>query len=731
MKRTYISSKLSALNIKLSTPVAALFILCSCSDMLDMGNVDVMYADENHLTEGGDTVNSFLGIISQLQKVAVRTNLFGELRGDLVTVNEGAHRDLKEIADFAVTDDNGYNAPRDYYAVINNCNYYLANADTALCERHYGAQSSFDFYIFRAEWTAVRAIRAWTYLQLGQIYGSNIPLITDPILSVDSADFALSHAPKMDLRTLCDYFINDLKPYVAWFDYPYHGNPGHVGYKSGSSSRTSVLPIQLVLGDLYLWRASINRNPADAREAARCYYDYIDWVPTHGGVEMKSAYKVRNTTGTGSCAWQNGCLTSGEYSRGNATAYGNWFSTSSFGTASNEVIAAIAMEATSSKGYYNDLRKLYSYDTERENVEASISPSKVCTDYSDGGAYFDEYSVGSDVQLAVVAVEDLYDELRTNHYMGDLRLPTTLTVERRADHDVLSQYIAKCTEPEDIIVYRTGDVYLRLAEALNYAGFPKFALAILTTGLDELVIDNEVLAYCTNSADSAFVEYFDFSTNYYQTRVQSYAPYTAVRGMEYLMVPAMYDAAGVNQRGIHSRGSGIGLRTQLVMESGLYYPTATDVPADTKGYPVDATYCTDEEFKAFAQTQGIVEPRREDYATNNDYNDAVEQYKADYQAFFTKKRQEYVSECLEWYKTSGIPQVQDTQIAVVDSLIDVEQALETCFEGFRFGSLMRASYRKGDPSYLARKVAARDETLLGTLSNSDNWFISWNGQIGK
>jgi hypothetical protein len=48
-----------------------------------------------------------------------------------------------------------------------------------------------DFYVFRAEYVAVKAIRAWIYLQLGQIYGENIPLVTEPILKLDEADAAL------------------------------------------------------------------------------------------------------------------------------------------------------------------------------------------------------------------------------------------------------------------------------------------------------------------------------------------------------------------------------------------------------------------------------------------------------------------------------------------------------------------------------------------------------------
>ena len=711
----------------------AITALTSCDDMLDMGNDDVMYGDENHLTEGNDTVNSFVGILAQLQKIAVRTNLFGELRGDLVGVSNTAHADLKEIASFTVSDDNQYNAPRDYYAVINNCNYYLANADTALRESRYGANNRYDFYVFRAEWTAVRAIRAWVYLQLGQIYGQGIPLVTEPILSLNDADQALASAPKKDLAGLCSYFIDDLKPYVEWFAYPFHGNPSHSGYNSSTPSRLTVLPIQLVLGDLYLWRASITQNTTDARLAAQSYYDYIDWIPTDGGVTSDNGYKVRNTTGTNRCAWNETCFSNGEFSQQRASGNNNWFRTNSFGTSTSEVISVIAMDSASSLGHYNQLRKLYCYDMDQEDVEASIVPSTALLAYSDASVYFDYYTSGGDDKLATVTAGNLGEELVKKHFVGDLRFPTDYSELQRGDNSYKSQMISKCYTPQDVIIYRTGDIYLRLAEALNYAGFPKFALAILTTGLDNRVIQNEVLAYCTTAADSAFVQYFDFPTTYYQTRVVNYAQYT-VRGLEFLTLPSTIYTANtttVNQQGIHARGSGLGIRIAQVMARELYYPTSIDVPSDLTGYPTDPTNCTDEEFKAYAEQNGVVEPKEEDFPSYRDYLAAVEQYKTDYQAFYTQTRANYLAQCMTWYKDNGQQQVLTAQTAAVDSLLDAEQAMELCFEGQRFGCLMRAAYRQANPAYLAQRVAKRDASLLGLLSDPSNWFIRWNGQIGQ
>ena len=102
--------------------LCGLCVNTSCEDMLDKGNDYVIYADDRLISNPADTVTSVLGILNKLQGIAVRTNLFGELRADLVEVRDNATIDIKDIASLEIGDDNAYNNPRDYYAVINNCN---------------------------------------------------------------------------------------------------------------------------------------------------------------------------------------------------------------------------------------------------------------------------------------------------------------------------------------------------------------------------------------------------------------------------------------------------------------------------------------------------------------------------------------------------------------------------------------------------------------------------------
>ena len=102
--------------------LAAALLLTSCSDFFEQESDHVMFADQHRLDNATDTIYSVTGIMKKLQNLADRTILLGEARGDLMEVTEATAADLRSVALFDIGDDNKYNQPRDYYAVINNCN---------------------------------------------------------------------------------------------------------------------------------------------------------------------------------------------------------------------------------------------------------------------------------------------------------------------------------------------------------------------------------------------------------------------------------------------------------------------------------------------------------------------------------------------------------------------------------------------------------------------------------
>ena len=213
---------------------ALLLTLASCSDFFDQESDHVIYADKDHLNNATDTIYSVTGIMNKMQVIADRTILLGEVRGDLIDINEYTSSDLRDVALFNIGDDNMYNSPRDYYAIINNCNYYIAKADTSLINNR-------NENIFIREYAAVKAFRAWTYLQLVLNYGS-VPFVTEPILTKAEADAVY---PRKNIQEVCEYFIKDIEPY-ATVETPNYGSI------RSNDSKLFYFPIYILLGDLNL-----------------------------------------------------------------------------------------------------------------------------------------------------------------------------------------------------------------------------------------------------------------------------------------------------------------------------------------------------------------------------------------------------------------------------------------------------------------------------------------------
>ena len=124
---------------------------------------DMFTADNNLVTTDlapKDTLYQMMGILKSMQKLGDRTVLLGEIRADLIDIDPNhSSKDLQELANNTVSFDNVYNKPADYYAVINNCNVYLANVDSMR-----NSQGTEKYYM--KEICAAKCFRAWAYLEV-------------------------------------------------------------------------------------------------------------------------------------------------------------------------------------------------------------------------------------------------------------------------------------------------------------------------------------------------------------------------------------------------------------------------------------------------------------------------------------------------------------------------------------------------------------------------------------
>ena len=499
------------MNTKFNKFIFGLCVCCgllSCSDFFDQDPDHIIFAEENHLINATDTIYSVTGILNKLQAIGDRTVLLGEVRGDLVDITSYANKDIREIAEFNISDDNAYNVPRDYYAVINNCNYFIEKVDT-------GMKNNRNEYLFMREYAAVKAIRAWTYLQLVLNY-KEVPFVTEPILSKQDAE---KDYPKYNLQAICEYFINDLAPLTERWgnEYPRYGTI------RGNDSRLFYFPLNIVLGDLNLWLASETGSKDTYREAAYRYYKYIN--ERNGD---NSAYP----TGVNYYAWESGTSSwNSIYGRSSGT-----LSSEGYGT-NSEMITMIAGDSIPAEGNYSELRNLFNSNVDN-NYHVSIIPSQSMFNLSESQKFC---CVETNGTTAYYAPDNL-----TEHRTGDLRLywyyswgwATNRSTGERMETSYISKY-----ESQNIHIYRRYMLYLRLAEALNGAGYPRAAFQILSTGINNEIKDDYVYPYYSES-DSIWLSRLDFDNERYEV----------CTALEFASSTAVQRAS--NTIGIHTHGSG-------------------------------------------------------------------------------------------------------------------------------------------------------------------------------
>lgn len=481
--------------------LAALVPLClcsfsfftSCSDFINQDSDRVILDGKDHLNSAEDTLYSVVGIVNKLQGIADRTILLGELRGDLSDINNYTSADLRDVALFNVNDtNNAYNSPADYYAVINNCNYFIAHVDTAL-------KNNRNEYIFRKEYAAVKAFRAWTYMQMAQVYGK-VPFVTEPILSKADAD---KDYPRYDMKQICQYFLNDLQG-LENIEKPGYGTIRRV------DSRFFYFPIYILEGDMHLWLGNY-------RDAALCYYRYLT---TRNGENV--GYSTSNST----VSWSR----SDTHWNMLISSWASAFNESSSYNNINELVTLIPGDSIPSEGNYSQLRNLFNSRSEND-YEVSIVPSQSLINLSAAQTYC-HYTSTRNVIYAPTGLD--------RNQSGDLRLQDVYssTKNDRLVHNKTIDVVSNGKHAsQNVQVYRRSMVYLHLAEALNRAGFPRFAFEILKDGINDDIIQTKVLPYY--QADSAWIAQFSFPSNLYVRRSGAYP-----------------ELASENTLGIHSHGSG-------------------------------------------------------------------------------------------------------------------------------------------------------------------------------
>lgn len=728
----------------------------SCEDMLSPDS------DRHSYEVAQDTLYSYWGILRSLQNVGERYVILGECRGDLVSGTTYLSDSISHILNFDMeraTDGScRYLQASDYYHVINSCNAYMASCDK---ERLTGTLKPY----MMKEYAQVAAIRAWVYLQLVQVYGE-VPFYTEPLLTTDKINAFMSN--KNHQTATADNLVDLLAPELQelYTIEQQYGFPQYESYGRTNAvchSQKCMIPISIILGDLYLTKG----DKQSCELAAQWYYNYISPKSDNNpGGPLPVSYYSLGFKGVG--------MDKPVYTH---SASNPWTEKAAW-SKSTEAITAIP--SSTNKLWGNVLRgvnELFGFASEihvsgegdtTQVAGVSLTPQYDVKQLRASEGYFAQCrAVPYEYYIAAnsTAVSGSDNILMADTLIGDARRSWVEEFRQNYGNGVSNkEYFVTKQNPGGTfttvspMIYRKSMVWLRYAEALNRAGYPGYAFAILKNGLcnnDEWLPDTE-RHYAIK--DTLFTEAIvSFTMTDKTTRRDTIVPPTRITHKA--------DIEALMQQHIDQV-----VATESVKETGkpIYnyvaesYQNYTDpdrtvnvvcdyISMQERKASIGVDYLNMKTTSLFATSTGSAVMFRE---AENDPSATIFTYTTSTNgAYITtgihnhgggllkynEKRSvfNYVDKIIQVarqnygktltkqaiYDEANLALVQD---CIEDIIVD-EEAMELAFEGTRFFDLMRVAHRRGDNSYLAERVAKRDgekNTLLyGKLLDSKNWYF--------
>lgn len=716
-------------------------VVTSCEDMLSPDS-------SRHSYEvAGDTLYSYWGIVKSLQNVAERYIVLGECRGELVSGTGYVSDSITALLNFDMSQATDgscrFLRASDYYHIINSCNAYLAQCDTLR------TTGTLQPYMLK-EAAQVAAIRAWVYLQLVQVYGE-VPFYTKPLLTTDDINAFMVSPDKVNIDNLADRLAPELEK--ALQVERLYGLPQYDNYKNVCHSTKVMIPLNLILGDLYLAKG----DPQSCEKAAQYYYDYLSNNQGQGLMKPGGALPDRNI-----CYGYKG-----EGMERPIYGYTGNIPWTETGAVASDRESVTCIPSSTNKLWGTVLRgvnQLYGYDSEISVRTSDVNDTTSTTSASviirpqydvkqlmASDAYYDlckaqqfEICVGassSTVADLVLTVDTVIGDAR-QHWVQEEFVQYENGITNR-------EWFIKKINPTGSfstvahMIYRKSMIWLRYAEALNRAGYPSYAFAILKNGLCK----NDAWYPIPNSPD-------------YAARDSSWA---ARYNDEW------YPADWMENATCPTRESLIAYIDQLIADSVIVVDEETQIPLQWRAvtyenYPDDGCqavlyYLDKREVErspsflnfSFEELNGNMAAEQIYYRTSlTERGIASKSVAAEGDDKFTKgihahgcgtvplvKNKESVYDYVKQISKKaqenyGVTLTKadiysgsydDVVKNCVEDLIVDEEALELAFEGTRFFDLLRVAHRRGDANYLASRVARRDPALLGKLQNSKNWYF--------
>lgn len=722
--------------IAFAAVIATGAVSTSCEDMMTVDTGDKAYKNAQ------DTLYSYRGIMRAMQDVAERQVILGEIRGDLVASTQYTTDTLYAISNFDDPKDGTCSMLqiRDYYNIINNCNFYIHYADTNK------VKSNIKFML--PEYAQVKTIRAWAYLQLVKNY-KEVPYITKPIdkLSVvDNFDYAHDVVNK---DNLIDKILADGLENFVDMRYPQHGGSNSEAFgtlDNGAvqiSNKLIMIPVRIVLGDLYLLRGA---TTSDYTKAAQYYYEYLKREATP---LPQQYYAYLGSIG--------GIIDQGDFEAlglVTPTAWGRWAGTYT-NNSSNEIISAIPSSANA--GYGKMLTRVaeifgYKPSSSQRTTDSSSTESNAENDdqssgavsvsrtnkrqYAPSNAYQDVVNQQTYIQMRVInsssgEIEATPVENCDARYYGSVESYTYSNAQGIDEaYPLCSKAAHGGTFYYTIPTYRKTLIWLRMAEAINRAGYPEFAFAILKDGINKYTLPTISKEYIDKFEDEVGYQIYTHKTeeNNFIYQDPTNKAFFEKDG-EGSFVECSLSADEIKENYVVYQDT-IG-KLNYNDEMAMYYVTDT---VRLKAFNSMLDFSGD----VWNNTYGI-HARGVGMGSLTSTKNIVTHIAGKYDRTYY----DYDHLLAAQLGSTAHPQLQDSINAVENIIVD-ELALETAFEGNRFTDLVRVAEHKNASGFngtewLALKIANRgtkaatskapgvdgyNANLYAKLKDQKNWYFT-------
>ncbi len=748
--------------------LSACMLTVSCQDMLtpDMDR----YADSKKF--GEDSVYSALGVLRSIQRVAERTIILDASRSDLVTSGSYTTDSINNLANFNNPAD-GSSAlcnVADYYHIVNSCNFYLANVDTVTTVNSKKPMLK--------EWAQVQAMRAWAYIQLVRNYGE-VPFVITPVGSTSEAESISKSAVKVNASNLASLLVENGLAY-AYVVQRKEGMPSYGTFDNGNATynaQKNLFPVELMLADAYLMAN-------DYTNAANYYYEYFSYdcssTPMFGNGNFNCGYTIEHEG------------SANETSSVNSGNYNNIFQDN----LDDNIVCATSASTPSIGQTLTQVQNVFGFKTTISGTSINATPSEQYIQLVPSTQYI---STNTAQNFNVAKISGDVVEMRSIE-PGDGRyfaVAPKITLNGGSVQRLVTKFVNTGLSNQNdngirqinnsdisyhIQLYRVPMAVLRYAEAVNRLGFPEFAFGILRDGLisenlpsyghmspivpttkfvsrvyDE---DNNLIScdtipgvtmakisvkdntpYTDDTPDSTKVLYEDAKgRKLYLGDFVPYEPHDSIPGIALSEIPQeVQDELLADQDYI---------LTPTAYSGGMYYLSLEEAKAMSQ-YPFmdfsnsrwQKTSATDERVQAGVHARGagqcdgiydtvftyakqVAEKMAQEYARQNNLTYAEQQAYA---------KTLYSGDKLLVTDKEAI-------INAVENIIVDELALETAFEGNRYGDLIRIAEHKNQAGlngtdWFAWKIARRDynyndnagifnATLKAKLLDKSNWYLS-------